>query len=129
MRLILDRICDGEGKEDDIETLEWMGEAIADGSLCALGGSAPAPVLSTIRYFRDEYEAHIKDQKCPAGVCKTLITYIINDDCTGCRLCVKPCPTQAITGEKKQLHVIDQDKCIQCGACYEVCKDNTVTVT
>jgi len=128
MRLILDRICAGEGKEDDIDTLEWMGQAIADGSLCALGGSAPSPVLSTIRYFRDEYLAHIRDKKCPAGVCKALITYTINADCTGCRLCVKPCPTQAITGEKKQLHVIDQDKCIQCGACYEVCKDNAVTV-
>ena len=128
MRLILDRICEGNGKEDDIDTLEWMGEAIADGSLCALGGSAPAPVLSTIRYFREEYEAHIRDNKCPAGVCKALITYTINADCTGCRLCVKPCPTQAIAGEKKQLHTLDQEKCIQCGACYEVCKDDAVTI-
>jgi NADH-quinone oxidoreductase subunit F len=128
MRLILDRICAGEGKEDDIDTLEWMGKAISDGSLCALGGSAPAPVLSTIRYFRNEYEAHIRDKKCPAGVCKALITYTITEDCTGCRLCVKPCPTQAITGAKKQLHIIDQDKCIQCGACYEICKDNAVLV-
>ena len=128
MRLILDRICEGNGKEDDIDTLQWMGEAIADGSLCALGGSAPAPVLSTIRYFREEYEAHIRDKKCQAGVCKALITYTINADCTGCRLCVKPCPTQAITGEKKQLHILDQDKCIQCGACYEVCKDAAVTI-
>ena len=128
MRLILDRICEGNGKGDDIDTLQWMGEAIADGSLCALGGSAPAPVLSTIRYFREEYEAHIRDKKCPAGVCKALITYTINADCTGCRLCVKPCPTQAITGEKKQLHILDQDKCIQCGACYEVCKDAAVTI-
>jgi len=128
MRLILDRITEGKGKEGDIDTLLWMGDAISDGSLCALGQSAPSPVLSTIRYFRDEYEAHIRDKKCPAGVCKALITYTINVDCTGCRLCVKPCPTQAITGEKKGLHVIDQDKCIQCGACYEVCKDNAVTV-
>jgi len=128
MRVILDRICDGEGKEDDIDTLEWMGQAIADGSLCALGGSAPAPVLSTIRYFREEYQEHIRDKKCPAGVCKALITYTINQNCTGCRLCVKPCPTQAITGEKKQLHSIDQDKCIQCGACFQVCKDDAVFV-
>ncbi len=128
MRLILDRITEGNGKEEDIDTLQWMGEAIADGSLCALGGSAPAPVLSTIRYFREEYEAHIRDKKCPAGVCKALITYTINADCTGCRLCVKPCPTQAITGEKKMLHILDQDKCIQCGACYEVCKDAAVTI-
>jgi len=128
MRIILERITKGKGKEEDIDTLQWMGEAIADGSLCALGRSAPAPVLSTIRYFREEYEAHIRDKKCPAGVCKALITYTINADCTGCRLCVKPCPTQAITGEKKQLHTIDQDKCIQCGACYEICKDAAIIV-
>ncbi|MFH2130617.1 MAG: NADH-quinone oxidoreductase subunit NuoF [bacterium] len=130
MRLILDRITEGRGHEDDIETLEWMGEAIADGSLCALGGSAPSPVLSTIRYFREEYEAHIRDKRCPAGVCKALITYTIDADaCTGCRLCVKPCPVQAISGEKKKLHVIDQEKCIQCGACFEVCNDDAVRVS
>jgi NADH-quinone oxidoreductase subunit F len=129
MRLILDRICEGNGKEGDIETLEWMGQAIADGSLCALGGSAPSPVLSTIRYFRDEYEAHIRDKKCPAGVCKALITYRIDPEiCNGCHLCFKPCPTGAITGEKKQLHTLDQDKCIQCGACYEICKIDAVIV-
>ncbi|MCP4755315.1 MAG: NADH-quinone oxidoreductase subunit NuoF [Proteobacteria bacterium] len=129
MRLILDGICEGNGKEEDIETLEWMGQAIADGSLCALGGSAPNPVLSTIRFFRDEYEAHIRDKKCPAGVCKALITYTVNADvCNGCRLCVKPCPTEAVSGEKKQLHTIDQEKCIQCGACYEVCKFEAITV-
>jgi NADH-quinone oxidoreductase subunit F len=129
MRVILDRICEGDGKEGDIETLEWMGQAIADGSLCALGGSAPAPVLSTIRFFRDEYEAHIKDKKCPAGVCKALITYSIDPEaCNGCHLCFKPCPTDAISGEKKKLHTLDQDKCIQCGACYEVCKLDAVIV-
>ncbi len=129
MRVILDRICEGNGQEGDIETLEWMGQAIADGSLCALGGSAPAPVLSTIRYFRDEYEAHIKDKKCPAGVCKALITYKIDSEtCNGCHLCFKPCPTDAIAGEKKKLHTLDQDKCIQCGACYEVCKFDAVIV-
>ena len=129
MRLILDRICAGEGKEEDIDTLEWLGQGIADGSLCALGGSAPAPVLSTIRYFRDEYEAHIKDHKCPAGVCKSLITFLIDEEaCTGCKLCIKPCPTDAITGEKKEVHILDQEKCIQCGACYEVCKFDAVIV-
>ena len=129
MRVILDRITQGEGREDDIDTLEWMGQAIADGSLCALGGSAPSPVLSTIRYFRDEYEAHIKEKRCPAGVCKSLISYSIDSEaCTGCRLCVKPCPTSAITGEKKQVHILDKEKCIQCGACYEVCKFDAVIV-
>jgi len=129
MRLILDRITEGKGKEGDIEKLQSMGQAIADGSLCALGASAPSPVLSTIRYFRDEYEAHIKDHKCPAGVCKSLITYTIDPEkCDGCHLCFKPCPTGAISGEKKQLHTIDQDKCIQCGACYEVCKKATAVI-
>ncbi|MBU3918212.1 4Fe-4S binding protein, partial [bacterium] len=129
MRLILERITNGEGKEEDLDKLEWMGQAIADGSLCALGGSAPSPVLSTIRYFRDEYEAHIKQKKCPAGVCKALITYTIDvETCNGCRLCVKPCPVNAITGVKKELHVIDQQKCIKCGACLESCKYNAVIV-
>lgn len=129
MRVILDRITEGKGREEDIETLEWMGKAIADGSLCGLGKSAPSPVLSTIRYFREEYEAHIKQQKCPAGVCKALITYTIDlDVCNGCHLCFKPCPTHAISGEKKQVHTVDQDKCIQCGACFDVCKFDAVIV-
>jgi len=128
MGVILDRICEGEGKDGDIETLEWMCETIADGSLCALGGSAPNPVLSTIRYFRDEYEAHIKEKRCLGGVCKSLITYTINESCNGCHLCFKPCPTDAITGEKKKMHYLDQEKCIQCGACYEVCKFDSVDV-
>jgi len=128
MGVILDRICEGEGKEGDIETLEWMCETIADGSLCALGGSAPNPVLSTIKYFRDEYEAHINEKRCPGGVCKSLITYSINELCNGCHLCFKPCPTDAITGEKKKMHFLDQEKCIQCGACYEVCKLDAIDV-
>ncbi|MCP4757588.1 MAG: 4Fe-4S dicluster domain-containing protein [Proteobacteria bacterium] len=129
MRLILDGISEGRGREEDIATLEWMGQAISDGSLCALGGSAPAPVLSTIRYFREEYEAHVRDKKCPAGVCKALITYTIDPEiCNGCRLCLKPCPTQAIAGEKKEVHTIDPEKCIQCGACFESCKFDAVVV-
>jgi NADH-quinone oxidoreductase subunit F len=129
MRKILDRITDGKGEETDIDTLEWMGQAIIDGSLCALGGSAPNPVLSTLRYFRDEYEAHIKDKKCPAGVCKALITYDIDPEaCTGCHVCARICPTAAASGEKKKLHAIDQEKCIRCGACYEACKFDAVTV-
>ena len=130
MRLILERITEGNGKEEDLETIEWMGKAIIDGSLCGLGGTAPNPVLSTLRYFRDEYEAHIKEKTCPAGVCKALITYTIDPElCTGCMVCAKICPVEAATGEKKEVHFIDQDKCIKCGACFESCKFDAVKVS
>jgi NADH-quinone oxidoreductase subunit F len=126
---ILEDICAGKGKEGDIDLLENMSQAIIDGSLCALGGSAPNPVLSTIKYFRDEYDAHIKDHRCPAGVCKALITYSIDPEkCTGCGLCIKVCPTQATSGEKKKPHTIDNDKCIRCGACIESCKFDAINV-
>jgi ferredoxin len=129
MRRILDKITEGRGEETDIATLEWMGDAIKDGSLCALGGSAPNPVLTTLRYFRDEYEAHIREKRCPAGVCKELITYSIDPEaCTGCRLCAKLCPADAITGEKKEPHLLDTGKCIKCGACFESCKFDAVKV-
>ena len=85
-------------------------------------------MLSTLRYFRDEYEAHIREQRCPAGVCKALIRYTITEDCNGCTACVKPCPTDAITGERRKLHAIDQDQCIKCGICVDVCKDDAVEV-
>ena len=124
----LERITAGEGRPGDIELLEELSDYISEGSLCALGGSAPNPVLSTLRYFRDEFEAHINDRCCPAGRCKALITYYIGGNCTGCGLCAKKCPTQAITGEKKGIHVIDEDLCIKCDTCRQVCNFDAVKV-
>ena len=127
MHEILTRITEGRGKMEDLDTLEELGSFMKDASLCALGQSAPNPVLSTLKYFRDEYVAHIQDKKCPAGVCKDLITYdIIPDKCTGCLACKMVCPSGAISGEKNKVHVIDQSKCIKCGACMEVCRYDAV---
>ncbi len=129
MRDVFEDICAGNGQEGDVALLESMSKAIIDGSLCALGGSAPNPVLSTIRYFRDEYDAHIKDKKCPAGVCKALVKYsVIADKCTACGICAKVCPTGAAHGEKKQPHVIDEALCIKCRACLEGCKFDAINV-
>jgi len=126
---VLDAIIQGEGKEGDIELLEELSWVVAEGSLCALGQTAPNPVLSTIQYFRDEYEVHIKEKRCPAGVCKALITYSIDEEnCTGCGACKKVCPVEAIAGEKKELHTIDPDKCIRCGACIAACNFDAVKV-
>jgi len=130
MGQILTGITEGEGREGDIELLERLSTALIDGSLCALGSTAPNPVLTTIRYFRDEYEAHIRDRKCPAGVCRKLITYVIDEEkCPGCGLCVKACPQGAITfvGKKKPV-VLNQEKCIKCGVCYDVCKLGAIKV-
>jgi len=125
----LDRIIEGDGREGDIELLEEMGHYIIDGTLCALGGTAPNPVLTTIKYFRDEYEAHIREKRCPAGKCKSLITYYIDAEaCTGCMLCAKKCPTSCITGERKQPHVLDVANCIKCDTCRQVCKFDAVKV-
>jgi len=126
---ILTDICEGRGKEGDIELLEELSSVVQAVSLCGLGGTAPNPVLSTIRYFRDEYEAHIKDKKCPAGVCRELIQYfILADKCTGCLLCARECPEKAISGERKKPHLIDQAKCIKCGVCFEVCNFDAVVI-
>ncbi|MGA1790589.1 MAG: NADH-ubiquinone oxidoreductase-F iron-sulfur binding region domain-containing protein [bacterium] len=126
---ILTDITEGKGNEGDLDLLEDLSGAVKDASLCALGGSAPNPVLSTIRYFRPEYEAHIKEHRCPAGVCKTLITFSIDEDiCTGCGKCLRNCPQEAIKGEKKKPHQIAQDLCIKCGLCRDNCTFGAVIV-
>jgi NADH-quinone oxidoreductase subunit F/NADP-reducing hydrogenase subunit HndC len=124
---ILERITKGEGKEGDIELLQSLAETIKSTSLCGLGQTAPNPVLSTLRYFRDEYEAHIKDKRCPAGACTALASYrILEDKCIGCTSCARVCPAKAISGEVKKPHKIDPAKCIKCGACIETCKFNAI---
>lgn len=127
---ILTRITEGEGKEGDIEKLEELAYQIKDNSLCGLGQTAPNPVLTTIKYFRHEYEAHIKDKKCPALNCKKLLTYTVNPDtCTGCTVCAKNCPTNAIDGARKEIHFIRQDACIQCGMCFSKCKFDAIVLS
>ena len=124
---ILTRICEGKGEPEDIERLEKLAVDIKDGSLCALGGTAPNPVLTTLRYFKDEYEAHIFDKRCPAGLCSELVTFHIDPEkCNGCTVCARNCPTGAITGEKKEPHVIDQEKCINCRECLRRCRFDAV---
>ncbi len=125
---ILERITEGKGKEGDIEKLENLAREVQAGSLCQLGITAPNPVLSMIKNFRSEYEAHIRDKKCPAHVCKSLIKYDITDNCTGCTICSRNCPTQAITGTLKGKHTINQELCIQCGKCHEVCRFDAVNI-
>jgi len=121
---ILERIIDGKGEEEDIEKLEVLAKNIKASALCGLGQTAPNPVLSTLRYFRDEYIAHVRDKKCPAGVCKSMMKYVINNEiCKSCGICAKQCPVSAISGDRKTQtpYVIDQEKCIKCGVCMEKC--------
>jgi len=119
---VLNRICQGKGQKGDIELLEELCEVARDASLCALGQTAPNPVLSTIRYFRDEYEAHIDRKRCPAGVCKSLVSYYIDPQkCSACGICLRKCPVEAISGGKNLVHIIDQSKCTKCRTCFEVC--------
>ncbi|MBQ4340651.1 MAG: NADH-quinone oxidoreductase subunit NuoF [Firmicutes bacterium] len=126
MHEILDKITGGEGTEEDVETLKELAQNIKLTSLCGLGQTAPNPVLSTINHFENEYIAHVKEKSCPAGVCKALINFSITDDCKGCTLCQRSCPVQAISGSLKKKHVIDQDTCLKCGICMNVCKFNAI---
>ena len=125
---ILTKITAGEAEESDLDLLEELAYRIKRTSLCGLGQTAPNPVLTTLKYFREEYLAHIRDHKCWAGRCRELTTFEITDECTGCKACIKPCPTHAITGEKKELHIIHQEDCISCGVCRDVCRFNAVAV-
>jgi NADH-quinone oxidoreductase subunit F len=127
---ILDRITNGEGVEEDLKKLEELAYQIKDNSLCGLGQTAPNPVLTTIKYFRDEYLAHILHKKCPAKVCRPLLTYTVDEEkCTGCMVCLKNCPVKAITGERKLVHHIDQEICTKCGVCYSKCKFESIILS
>lgn len=130
MHKILKRIAKGAGREDDVDTLVELAEKIKAGSLCGLGQTAPNPVLTTIKYFRDEYDAHVRLKYCPAKKCKALIKYRIDPEaCTGCTLCKRQCPANSISGEKKEMHVIDDATCIRCGLCVNSCKANAILVS
>ncbi len=125
---ILERISEGRSESGDMEKLKELAPKIQDHSLCGLGQTAPNPVLTTLRYFEDEYEEHIENDSCPASVCRELITFKITDDCIGCTTCREECPVNAIDGESGSRHVIDQEICIKCGTCQEVCPVDAVEV-
>jgi NADH-quinone oxidoreductase subunit F len=129
MQEALDRITSGKGKAVDLELLDELAQGVKKASLCGLGQSAPNPILTTIKYFREEYEKHILDKKCPAKKCQALITYeIVTDKCRGCQLCLKYCPSGAISGNKKEPHHIDPEKCIRCGLCLSSCRLGAIMV-
>ena len=126
---ILTRITEGKGVMEDLDKLEELSEQIKTNSLCGLGQTAPNPVLTTLKYFRNEYEAHIKEKRCPALSCKALIRFEVQEDnCIGCTVCKRACPVDAISGEKKEVHVIDDEKCIRCGLCVDKCKFNAIAI-
>jgi NADH-quinone oxidoreductase subunit F len=125
---ILERFIDGHGEDEDLELLGELAEFVKVASLCGLGQTAPNPVLTTIKYFRDEYLSHIREKKCPAKECKALINYVVDaDKCTGCMLCAKNCPTKAIIGMKGEVHSIDSARCSQCGICYSSCPQEAIS--
>jgi len=130
MHKILTNITKGKGREGDIELLEELAETAKEAALCALGKSAPNPFLSTLRYFRDEYEAHINEKRCPALSCKELISFYIDSaKCKACMICLRKCPAEAIDGGKNKIHIVDQEKCTKCGTCFEVCPPRFGAVT
>jgi NADH:ubiquinone oxidoreductase subunit F (NADH-binding) len=127
---VVDAIMQGEGKEGDLEFLEEVSAMVIDGSLCALGGTAPNPLMTAMRYYAEEFQAHIDEKRCPARVCKGLITYeILEEACTGCQMCIDACPTDAIEGEPEEVHLIHQELCDKCGGCYEVCPHEAILVS
>jgi len=126
---LLERICNGHGQDGDIERLETLCQEVSRNSLCGLGQGAPNPVISTLKHFRAEYEAHIYEKRCPAKVCRSLISYrIMEGICTGCTVCARNCPVGAISGERRQVHLIDPDTCIRCGICQQVCNFNAIEI-
>jgi NADH-quinone oxidoreductase subunit F len=125
---ILDRLCEGQGRKGDLEELEELAHYVKKASLCGLGKTAPNPVLSTLRYFREEYEAHLAG-RCPAGRCKAMIAYSVTDDCIGCTLCAQHCPSDAIAMTPYEKHAIDAAKCVRCDTCRQVCPVDAVKVT
>ena len=124
---ILEKITQGKAEIKDLETLENLAHTVKNGSLCGLGQTAPNPVLTTLKYFKNEYLEHIENNRCPAAVCRDLVEYrVIKDKCTGCQRCVSVCPTGAITGPRSELHYLDLSKCIKCRACYEICRFDAI---